>query len=165
MICQPKTQGGLGVQDLEIQNKCLLSKWVVKLCNEDGMWQELLHNKYLTNRTLSGCEKKSTDSHFWKGLMNVKDIMLSYGTFKIGDGTQTRFWEDKWLGPITLKEKFPALFNIVRRKHDIVAQVCNSSHLNISFTRNLTGNNLRNWNKIVASLIEFNLQDGRDQLI
>ena len=89
--------------------------------------------------------------------MNVKDNVLSYGTFKIGDGTQTRFWEDKWLGPITLKEKFPALFNIVRRKHDTVAQVCNSSPLIISFRRNLTGNNLRNWNKIVASLIEFNL--------
>jgi len=92
LICQPKTQGGLGVQDLEIQNKCLLSKWIVKLCNEDGMSQELLRNKYLTtNRTLSGCKKKPTDSHFWKGLMNVKDIVLSYGTFKIGDGTQTQF--------------------------------------------------------------------------
>ena len=97
--------------------------------------------------------------------MNVKDVVLSYGTFKVGDGTQTQFSEDKWLGPITLKEKFPALFNIVRRKHDIVAQVCNSSHLNISFRRNLTRNNLRDWNKIVACLLEFNLQDGRDQLI
>ena len=47
------------VQDLEVQNKCLLSKWVVRLCNEDGMWQELLRNKYLTNRTLSGCKKKN----------------------------------------------------------------------------------------------------------
>ena len=53
--------------------------------------------------------------------MNVKDTVLSYGTFKIGDGTQTQFSEDKWLGPVTLKEKFPALFNIVRRKHDTVA--------------------------------------------
>ena len=61
--------------------------------------------------------------------------------------------------------EIPALFNIVRRKHDIVAQVCNSSHLNISFRRNLTRNNLRDWNKIVACLLEFNLQDGRDQLI
>ena len=149
LICQPKTKGGLGVQDLEIQNKCLLSKWIVKLCNEDGMSQELLRNKYLTNRTLSGYEKKPMDSHFWKGLMNVKDTVLSYGTCKIGDGTLTRFSEDKWLGPITLKEKFPDLFNIVRRKHDTVAQVCNSSHLNISFRRNLTGNNLRNWNKLL----------------
>ncbi len=26
IICQPKDQGGLGVHNLEIQNKCLLSK-------------------------------------------------------------------------------------------------------------------------------------------
>jgi hypothetical protein len=26
MVCQPKDQGGLGIQNLEIQNQCLLSK-------------------------------------------------------------------------------------------------------------------------------------------
>ena len=30
-MCPPKEQGGLGVMDLEIQNKCLLSKWLFKL--------------------------------------------------------------------------------------------------------------------------------------
>ena len=40
-----------------------------------------------------------------------------------------------------------------------------SSHLNISFRRNFTGNNLKIWNKIVTSLLEFNFQDERDQLI
>ncbi|WVZ64243.1 hypothetical protein U9M48_013795 [Paspalum notatum var. saurae] len=53
LLCQPKEQGGLGVQNLYIQNKCLLSKWLFKLCNEDGMWQSLLRNKYLSNKTLS----------------------------------------------------------------------------------------------------------------
>ncbi|WVZ84119.1 hypothetical protein U9M48_031180 [Paspalum notatum var. saurae] len=38
MVCQPKQQGGLGVQNLDIQNKCLLSKWLFKLCNEDNIW-------------------------------------------------------------------------------------------------------------------------------
>ena len=42
LICQPKQQGGLGVQNLDIQNKCLMSKWLFKLCNEDGLWQQLL---------------------------------------------------------------------------------------------------------------------------
>jgi hypothetical protein len=37
IICQPKDQGGLGVHDLEIQNKCLLSKWLFKLINEQGV--------------------------------------------------------------------------------------------------------------------------------
>jgi hypothetical protein len=37
IICQPKDQGGLGIINIEIQNKCLLSKWLFKLINEDGL--------------------------------------------------------------------------------------------------------------------------------
>jgi hypothetical protein len=50
-----ETQGGLGIQNLELQNKCLLSKWLFKLLNEDGMWQELLRNKYIKDKTLGSC--------------------------------------------------------------------------------------------------------------
>ena len=39
IICQPKDIGGLGVQNIDIQNRCLLSKWLFKLIHEDGMWQ------------------------------------------------------------------------------------------------------------------------------
>jgi hypothetical protein len=28
----------MGIIDLDTQNKCLLSKWIVKLINEDGLW-------------------------------------------------------------------------------------------------------------------------------
>jgi hypothetical protein len=37
----------MGIIDLDIQNKCLLSKWVIKLLNEDGLWQQILRKKYL----------------------------------------------------------------------------------------------------------------------
>ena len=33
IMCQPKDQGGLEIQNLEIQNKCLLSKRLFKLLN------------------------------------------------------------------------------------------------------------------------------------
>jgi hypothetical protein len=123
IMCQPKDQGGLGIQNLEIQNKYLLSKWLFKLLNEDGLWQELLRNKYIKNKTLGSCEKKPMDSHFWKSLMNVKDTFLGFGHFNVKDGSQTRFWVDTWLGNKPLKDKFPALFNIVRRKQDSIATV------------------------------------------
>jgi hypothetical protein len=42
VLCQPKDQGSLGIQNLDIQNKCLLSKWSFKLLNEDGMWKRTL---------------------------------------------------------------------------------------------------------------------------
>ncbi|WVZ90567.1 hypothetical protein U9M48_036858 [Paspalum notatum var. saurae] len=59
LVCLPKDQGGLGVQNLEIQNKCLLSKWLFKLFNEEGMWQELIKN-------IVQVENKLGDSHFLK---------------------------------------------------------------------------------------------------
>jgi hypothetical protein len=42
------------------------------MLSEEIMWQELLHNKYLKNKTLAEVEAKPTDSPFWKGLMRVK---------------------------------------------------------------------------------------------
>ena len=94
ILRQPKEQGGLGIQDLDIQNKCLLSKWLYKLCNEEGLWQDLLRNKYLKHKTLSQTSKKAGDSHFWSSLMGVKDQFLNLGKFKLVSGNQIRFWED-----------------------------------------------------------------------
>jgi hypothetical protein len=58
IMCRPKEQGGLGIMDLETQNKCLLSKWLFKLINEEGIWQQLLQNKYPANKTIAQVEKK-----------------------------------------------------------------------------------------------------------
>jgi hypothetical protein len=94
IICRPKEQGGLGIEDLELKNKSLLAKWLHKLINEEGMWQELLHKKYLSSKTLSQVSANPTDSPFWKGLMKVKDEFFKRGSFQIGNGQSTRFWED-----------------------------------------------------------------------
>jgi hypothetical protein len=81
----------------------LLSKWLYKLINEDGVWQELLRKKYLKNKTLGETYWKPGDSHFLSGLMKVKDQFLELSIFNIHSGAQVRFWEDKWLGNFTLK--------------------------------------------------------------
>jgi hypothetical protein len=39
IICRPKEQGGLGILDLEKQNKGLLSKWLFNLINKNEAWQ------------------------------------------------------------------------------------------------------------------------------
>ena len=48
--------------------------------------------------------------------MNVKDTFIGFGSFKVKDESQIRFWFDTWMGNKPLKDRFPALFNIVRRK-------------------------------------------------
>jgi hypothetical protein len=98
IICRPKNQGGLGIEVLEIKNKSLLCMWLFKLMNEQGVWQELLYNKYLHSKTLPQVSVKPMDSPFRKGLMKVKEEFFSRGSFKLGDGMNTRFWKDTWLG-------------------------------------------------------------------
>ena len=73
IICRPKDQGGLGIENLEVKNKCLLSKWLYMLSGETGaIWAQILRNKYLHSKTLFQVRVRPTDSPFWKGLMRVK---------------------------------------------------------------------------------------------
>ena len=51
-VCQPRDQGGLGITNLEIKNISLLCKWLWRLENEEGDWQEMIRAKYLSRKTL-----------------------------------------------------------------------------------------------------------------
>jgi hypothetical protein len=45
------------------------------------------------------------------------------GIYTINDGSQIRFWEDTWLDNAPLREQYPALYNIVLHKSNIIATV------------------------------------------
>jgi hypothetical protein len=100
ILCRPKDQGGLGIIDLYIKNKCLLSKWIFKLLNEDGIWHTLLKNKYLSAKCFTQVQIKPGDSHFGKDLLKVREGFLGCGTFKIKDGSQISFQEDTCRGSL-----------------------------------------------------------------
>ena len=115
IICRPKDQGGLGIENLEVKNKCLLSKWLYKLSSETGAtWAQILRNKYLHSKTLSQVTVRPMDSPFWKGLMRVKSVFFNRTKFVIGNGTSTRFWEDTWLGETPLALQYLSLYRIVQ---------------------------------------------------
>jgi hypothetical protein len=76
---------------------------------------------------------KRGDSHYWSGLMKVKDVLFSLGVFTLRNGEQIRFWEDKWLGNQTLMVQYPSLYQIVRQKSATIANVFIYVLLNVSF--------------------------------
>src|ERR1043165_188116 len=89
IICRPKEQGGLGIKNLEVKNRCLLSKWLYRLSVEtDGMWVQILRNKYLHSKTLAQVTAKPTDSPFWKGLMKTKVAFFGRVKFQVGNGNK-----------------------------------------------------------------------------
>ena len=124
IICRPKDQGGLGIENLEVKNRCLLSKWLYRLSTEtEGTWVQILHNKYLQSKTLAQVTVRPNDSPFWKGLMRMKEIFFQRVKFIIGNSNTTRFWEDAWLGETPLALQYPTLYNIVQCKEDYFAIV------------------------------------------
>jgi hypothetical protein len=165
IICQPKDQGGLGIEVLEIKNRCLLAKWLFKMMNEEGVWQEILKNKYLHSKSLAEVSVKPNDSPFWKGLMKVKEDFLSRGSFKVGNGMDTRFWEDILLGNKSLAHQYPSLCNIVQRQQVSVANVFSQNPLNISFRRSLNGNRWSLWLQLVQRLMHVQLNNENDKFV
>jgi hypothetical protein len=93
------------------------------MLNTNGMWQDLLKNKYFGSKSLTHVKVKPYDFHFWRGFMKIKDEVLTNGSFIIRDGSTTRFWEDKWAGNVSLRERYPSLFNNVRDPHASVAKI------------------------------------------
>jgi hypothetical protein len=85
-LCRPKVQDDLGIEVLDLKHKCLLSKWLFKLSTKEGMWQEILENKYLKNKKLSQVEAKPIDLPFWKGHMRVKKYLFARAGFNVGVG-------------------------------------------------------------------------------
>ena len=65
--------------------------------------------------------------------MGVKLEFFKHVTFSLGNGEGNRFWEDTWLGQRPLSDQYPSLYNIVRDKNVLVANVFNHGHLNIQF--------------------------------
>jgi hypothetical protein len=51
----------------------------------------MLRKKYLKGKTFSQVERRKGDSHFWTGLMEVKNLVIKRGRFQVLDGSQTRF--------------------------------------------------------------------------
>jgi hypothetical protein len=162
VVCRPKDQGGLGVHDLQVKNRALLGKWLAKLLTEEGVWQTILKRKYVGSKAISQVSWKPGDSHFWAGLMATKRYFFPFGSFLINDGTQIRFWEDKWLGDYPLRQQYPALYNIVRHKGDTLSKVMESSPPNMTFRRNLNGQRLASWNTLLQRLEAIQLTNGPD---
>ena len=95
--------------------------------------------------------------------MATKKYFFPYGSFSIKDGSEIRFWEDKWLDNATLREQYPALYNIVRHKGDTLAKVLESFPPVMDFRRDLNGPRLASWNELLQKLASVHLTQGSDE--
>jgi hypothetical protein len=97
--------------------------------------------------------------------MNVKESFLSLGHFQVNNGRNIQFWEDKWLKNFTLRQQYPSLYAITRRRNVLVASIFSMTPLNIAFRRGLVGNNLILWFRLVVRVAHIRLNNAKDKFI
>jgi hypothetical protein len=134
-VCQPKSNGGLGVRDIRAVNISLLAKWRWRLLTEDySLWKEVLKGKYgdrIIGRVVLGEESKHWfSSLWWRDICSIGSN-LDFNWFangvekRMGNGRNTSFWEDSWVGDTPLRQSFPRLFSISLQKVESVADLWN----------------------------------------
>ena len=119
-VCLPVTNGGLGVRRLGEFNLSLLRKWCWRMMvDKDGLWYRVLKARYgeVGGRIKEGGRNSS---RWWRSICNVREGSgLVVGRWfddnirrVVGNGRNTFFWSDNWLGGVPLKLQFNRLYDL-----------------------------------------------------
>jgi hypothetical protein len=85
LVCKPKAQGGLGVINLEMQNKALLMKNLHKFYNRvDTPWINIIWTNHYHNNTIPS--EGPVGSFWWRDILKIRSIYKELARVEIGDG-------------------------------------------------------------------------------
>jgi len=76
-------------------------------------------------------------------------------TVRVGNGSKTSFWEDKWLGHASLKNLFPELYVLAVHQQMSVADSWTQQGWNIHFRRNFNDWEIETVTEFFRALAEF----------
>ena len=175
----PKQYGGLSIGNLHNKNTALLFKWLWRFIHEpNSLWRQIIQAKYdigpeFTIRDLS------VPSHGgpWRGICNsihssthARHIATHKIRKNIGDGSNTMFWHDIWVGEHPIKEVCPRLFLLSLSPNALVSSCGfwdgHTWQWSLHWRRNLRPQDQREREALQILLDRAVLyQDGHDQTI
>jgi hypothetical protein len=164
-VCSPKSQGGLGVLNLEYMNDSLLTKWLWNIENSNGLWQKIISEKYIKGKPLISVRQKQDDSHFWKKILSLRDNFYKYCKVVVGNGMKTSLWKSSWTGDLPLATKVPILFDLAYDKDISVNKVLCSNFEVLSFRRRIIGNLSLMFEDLLGCCNNISLSDQDDRIV
>ncbi|GJX97779.1 RNA-directed DNA polymerase, eukaryota, reverse transcriptase zinc-binding domain protein [Tanacetum coccineum] len=99
-------KGGIGIGTLSTSNHSLLAKWWWRFRTEEhALWCKVIRSIHGVSGGLIEDSNTSTSSGLWSRIMKLKTDLNLIGIDlpmlfkkKVGNGQNTRFWHDNWLG-------------------------------------------------------------------
>ncbi|GJT48009.1 hypothetical protein Tco_0974166 [Tanacetum coccineum] len=96
-ICLPKSEGGLGLRNLEVFNFALMTTHIWNIISsKKSLWVRWIHTYKLRGRTIWDVPVKDEMSWGWRKLLQLRDIMRPFFWVKLGNGNSTSLWYDNW---------------------------------------------------------------------
>ncbi|GJY60515.1 RNA-directed DNA polymerase, eukaryota [Tanacetum coccineum] len=166
-VLASKKNGGLGVSSFFALNRALLLKWVWRFISRDGsLWYRVICALYGDFISSHSSHVSSNWSSILRELYELRDKGFDFWSHckrRIGDGVDTRFWLDCWIGDTPPHILFPRLFALEQNKNISVASKLNVS-LEQSFRRDVRdGAELQQMTDLKAKLEMISLSNVRDR--
>ncbi|GJU32731.1 RNA-directed DNA polymerase, eukaryota [Tanacetum coccineum] len=137
-----KLHGGLGVSSYFALNRALLLKWVWRFLSQDGsLWCRIIRSLYGSSISSHSLNLSSNWSSIMREVQSLKTKgfdFLSHCKKRVGNGINSLFWFDCWIGDAPLHSIFPRLFALELDKNITVAAKLNSE-VDSSFRRSARG--------------------------
>jgi hypothetical protein len=119
-VCRSFEEGGLGIKNLQIQNECLLTKFVHRfLLEPNSPWANWVRAAHLQDKDFG--DVSANHSRAWKQINRLIYKYRDTTCVQLGDGKGTSLWKDKWTTNGPLGIQFPALFSHAIRPNISVA--------------------------------------------
>ncbi|GJX60328.1 hypothetical protein Tco_0291718 [Tanacetum coccineum] len=84
-ICLPKSEGGLGLRNLEVFNFALMTTHIWNIISsKESLWVRWIHTYKLRGRTIWDVPVKDEMSWGWRKLLQLRDIMRPFFWVKLG---------------------------------------------------------------------------------
>ncbi|KAJ0548751.1 putative RNA-directed DNA polymerase [Helianthus annuus] len=96
-VCRPRCEGGLGIRRVQDMNIALMASHIWSLVNNrQSLWVKWIHSYRIRDRSVWDIPLKNDASWTWRKLLQLRPIIRNYIWVKVGDGTGTMIWFDKW---------------------------------------------------------------------
>nr|GEX35549.1 RNA-directed DNA polymerase, eukaryota, reverse transcriptase zinc-binding domain protein [Tanacetum cinerariifolium] len=141
-VLASKKNGGLGVSSFFALNKGLLVKWMWRFLSRDNsLWARFIHASHGSNKLNISASYPSLWSSIIKevNILKTQDLdFFSHCKIRVGNGSNTSFWKDLWIGDSRLCLAFPRLYALENNKDCTVAVKMNGTFVS-SFRRDVRG--------------------------